>query len=130
MKKAVAVIVVAGTLALAAVPRAQAGSSTDAALALGAFAVSNQLIGGQTVFQQAVQPPAVVVQPPPPPYDAPPPTVIYAPPPPPSAVVYTPQPAAYYPSYAFRGRGCHSTMVNRQTGPAVDKRSADHIKKH
>jgi hypothetical protein len=100
MKKALAVIV-AGTLTLAVAPRAQAGSSADAALALGAFAVLNQLVAGQTVFQQAFPPPALVVQPAPPTYYVPPPAVIYPPPPPPPAIVYTPPPVAYYPSYAY-----------------------------
>jgi len=100
MKKAIAVLGVAGTLALAAAPPAHAGSSTDAALALGAFAVFNQFVTGQTVFQRAYPPQPVYVQPAPPVYYAPPPpTVIYAPPPP--VVYYTPPPVAYYPSYAY-----------------------------
>ena len=78
MKKAIAVLGVAGTLALAAAPPAHAGSSTDAALALGAFAVFNQFVTGQTVFQRAYPPQPVYVQPAPPVYYAPPPpTVIY-----------------------------------------------------
>src|SRR5712692_8395602 len=100
MKKAIAVLGVAGTLALAAAPPAHAGSSTDAALALGAFAVFNQFVTGQTVFQRAYPPPPVYVQPAPPVYYAlPPPTGIYTPPPP--LVYYTPPPVAYSPSYAY-----------------------------
>jgi hypothetical protein len=83
MKRVLAVLGVAGTLALAAAPPAHADSSTDAALALGAFAVFNQLVTGQTVFQQAYPPRPVYVEPAPPVYYAPPPpTVIYTPPPP------------------------------------------------
>src|SRR3989442_10199809 len=89
MKKAIAVLGVAGTLALAAAPPAHAGSSTDAALALGAFAVFNQFVTGQTIFQHGFGPRPVIVQPPP--------TVIYAPPPPPPpAVIYAPPPVVYY----------------------------------
>lgn len=44
-----------------------AGSSTDAALGLGAFAVFNQILGGVEIFQPAPPPAAVVVAPPPPP---------------------------------------------------------------
>ena len=91
MKKAIAVLGVAGTLALAAAPPAHAGSSTDAALALGAFAVFNQLVTGQTVFQRAYPPQPVYVQPALPVYYAPPPPVVY----------YTPPPVAYYPSWAY-----------------------------
>jgi hypothetical protein len=84
---------------LAAAPPAHAGSSTDAALALGAFAVFNQFVTGQTIFQRASPPQPVYVQPAPPLYYAPPPpTVIYTPPP---VVYYTPPPVAYYPSYAY-----------------------------
>src|SRR5881628_2187812 len=60
-----------------------AGSSTDAALGLGAFAVFNQILGGVGIFGR----PAVVVAPVPPVVYAPPAPVVYAPPPP---VVYGP----------------------------------------
>jgi len=53
MKKVLAVLGVASTIALAAAPPAHAGSLADSALALGAFAVFNQLVTGQTVFQRA-----------------------------------------------------------------------------
>ena len=73
-----------------------AGSSTDAALGLGAFAVFNQILGGVGIFGAparpvAVAPAAVVVTPPPP--------VVYAPPPvyvaPPAPVYYAPAPPVY-----------------------------------
>jgi len=73
-----------------------AGSSTDAALGLGAFAVFNQILGGVGIFGR----PAVVVAPAPPVVYAPPPPVVYAPPPPvvyaPAPVYYAPPPPVYY----------------------------------
>ena len=74
-----------------------AGSSTDAALGLGAFAVFNQILGGVGVFGRPVvvaPAPHVVYAPPPPVVYAPPPPVMYAPPPP---VVYGPPPVVYAP---------------------------------
>ena len=62
---------------------AYAGSSTDAALGLGAFAVFNQILGGVGLFGR----PAPVVVAAPPVY-APPPPVVYAPAP----VYVAPQP--------------------------------------
>jgi len=75
-----------------------AGSSTDAALGLGAFAVFNQLLGGVGVFGR----PAVVIAPAPPVMYAPAPPVVYAPSPPvmyapPPPVVYGPPPVVYAP---------------------------------
>src|SRR5260370_41745692 len=67
-----------------------AGSSTDAALGLGAFAVFNQILGGVGVFGR----PAVGLPPAPSVVYAPPPPVAYAPPPP---VVYGPPPVAHPP---------------------------------
>lgn len=69
---------------------AWAGSSTDAALALGSFAVLNQIIGGTGIFAglapaaphpvyYAPPPPAVYVAPPPPVYVVPPPPVYVVP---------------------------------------------------
>src|SRR5258708_12733336 len=55
-----------------------AGSSTDAALGLGAFAVFTHILGGVGVFGRPV-----VVAPAPPALYAPPPPVTYPPPPPP-----------------------------------------------
>ena len=69
-----------------------AGSSTDAALALGAFAVFNQLLSGTGVFGGVLGHQAVVVAPPPPVIYQPAP-VVYAPPPP----VYAPAPVVYGP---------------------------------
>ncbi len=96
MKTVVALALVAALLAPGVV---FADASTDAALALGAFAVFNQILAGQTVFQGfgthrdpvvVHQPPAAVYPPPPPPavYYAPPPVVYYAAPPPPPVVTY------------------------------------------
>jgi hypothetical protein len=69
-----------------------AGSSTDAALGLGAFAVFNQILGGVGVFgagRPVVVAPAPVVY-------APAPPVVYAPPPvyvaPPPVYVVRPRP--------------------------------------
>src|SRR6266702_2586749 len=105
MKRALTVIVL---LVLAAgsflvIPeQVSAGSSTDAALALGAFAVLNQIARGETIFNGSphvfrqtvvveqpvvVQQPAVVYAPPP---------VIYAPAPPPT-IYYVPAPVYAYP---------------------------------
>jgi hypothetical protein len=72
-----------------------AGSSTDAALGLGAFAVFNQILGGVGIFGAAR--PAVVV--PAPVVVTPPPPVVYNPPPvyvaPPVPVYYAPAPPVY-----------------------------------
>ena len=69
---------------------AWAGSSTDAALALGSFAVLNQIIGGTGIFA------GLAPAPPPPVYHAPPRPVYVAPPPPvyvvPRPVVVAPHP--------------------------------------
>src|SRR5947208_914089 len=104
MKRALTVIVL---LVLAAgsflvIPeQVSAGSSTDAALALGAFAVLNQIARGETIFNGSphvfrqtvvveqpvvVQQPAVVYAPPP---------VIYPPAPPPT-IYYVPAPTPVY----------------------------------
>lgn len=88
-----------------------AGSSTDTALGLGAFAVFNQILSGTGIFARSAPvvvaqpaPPAVYAPPPPPVvvYQAPPPppAVIYEPPPPPPTVVYQPYPVYRpYPVY-------------------------------
>jgi len=119
MKRAVTVVAL---LILAAVPflvvpeQVSAGSSTDAALALGAFAVFNQIVRGETIFNGSpyvvrqtvvVEPPVVVQQPvviqqPPAVIYAPPPAVVYGPPPviyapaPPPTVYYVPAPTPVY----------------------------------
>ena len=69
-----------------------AGSSTDASLALGAFAVFNQILSGTGVFGGLLGQQAVVVASPPPVIYQPAP-VVYAPPPP----VYQPAPVVYAP---------------------------------
>jgi len=87
---------------------AMAGSAQDAALALGAFAVFNQIVRGETVFH-GPRPPAVVYAPPPVVYIAPP--VVYAPPPvvylSPPPVLYAPPPVVHYPGYVYIRRGGH-----------------------
>ncbi len=119
MKRAVTVVAL---LILAAVPflvvpeQVSAGSSTDAALALGAFAVFNQIVRGETIFNGSpyvvrqtvvVEPPVVVQQPvviqqPPAVIYAPPPAVVYGPPrviyvpAPPPTVYYVPAPTPVY----------------------------------
>lgn len=79
---AVAVVGLGLVIALLAPTAAFAGSATDAALGLGAFAVFNQMLGGVGVFGHAY---------------APPPAVVVAPPPPPVAVYQYPYPAYSYP---------------------------------
>lgn len=106
MKTLVAVVLAAAVLMPAV---AFAGSSTDAALGLGAFAVFNQMLGGVGIFQryQAPPPPVVIAPPPPPPvvyqYYAPP---VYAYPGP---VYVVPGPTYYAPApvVIYRQRGHH-----------------------
>jgi hypothetical protein len=87
MRKSVAGLLLAGVAGLSFPQVARAGASEDAALALGAFAVFNQIVTGQTIFHHfGRQAPAVV-------HYAPPPPVAYAPPPP---VVYAPPPSVVY----------------------------------
>lgn len=96
MKRMIAMVLAAAVLMPAA---AFAGSSTDAALGLGAFAVFNQMLGGVGVFQryQAPPPPVIVAPPPPPPvvYQHPyyPPAPVYVVPAP---VYYAPAPVVIY----------------------------------
>lgn len=105
MKKLLAVALISSTALVAGAPPAQAGASTDAALGLGAFAVFNQLVRGETVFHDlffgrpapvVVQRP-VVVAPPPPVVYVPPPAVVYAVPPAPAVVYAVPPPVVYAP---------------------------------
>jgi hypothetical protein len=109
VKKLLGAILITGTTILGGVQVAQAGSATDAALGLGAFAVFNQFVRGETIFHSLFQPAApvvvqqpVIVAPPPPVYMVPPPQVVYVPPPrpvyyaPPPPVVYAPAPAHVY----------------------------------
>lgn len=93
--KRVALVALIGLLLVPGV--ASAGSSTDAALGLGAFAVLNQVLSGTGVFgigrQVVVIERHVIVAPPSLPpvvYAPPPPPVVYAPAPPPPPVVYAP----------------------------------------
>ena len=83
MKKLLAVALVLIVLSPAL---AFAGSSTDAALALGAFAGFNQILSGTGILGGLIGHQAVVV--------APPPSVIYQPAP---AVYYQPAPVVYAP---------------------------------
>jgi hypothetical protein len=100
MKKLLVVLPLTAAMAFGSAVPARADGSTDAALALGAFAVFNQLVRGETVLNnifggpRAVvherivvhQPPVVVHQPP---------AVVYAPPLPPPVVVYKYSAPAY-----------------------------------
>lgn len=88
MRKWMGGLVLIGVLGLSTPQPAAAGSSTDAALGLGAFAVLNQFLRGETIFQGFGHRETVVVQPPP--------TVIYAPPPPPAVYYYAPPSVVYY----------------------------------
>jgi len=93
MKKLVGGLAIAVAMLLPGA--AFAGSSTDAALGLGAFAVFNQILGGIGIFGRpaVVAAPAPVVYAPPPPVYVAPPPVVYAPAPP---VVYAPAPRVVY----------------------------------
>jgi hypothetical protein len=98
VKRVLRAILVVGVSAVGGVPAAHAGGATDAALGLGAFAVFNQLVRGETIFHGIFGPPPVVVAPPvavAPVVVAPPPPVAYYPPAP---VYYAPRPVGpvYY----------------------------------
>src|SRR6185295_2735448 len=99
MKKLLAVAMVLIVLSPAL---AFAGSSTDAALGLSAFAVFNQIISGTGIFGGLVGRQPVVVAPPPPVTIYQPEPVIYAPPP--RVVVVRPAPV-------FAPRGGYYTPV-------------------
>jgi hypothetical protein len=103
MKKLLAAVLVSGTTLVAAAQPAQAGAATDAALGLGAFAVFNQLVRGETVFHDIFfgRPAPVVVHRPvvvaaPPVVYAPPPAFVYVPPRPPAVVYVQPRPVIYH----------------------------------
>jgi hypothetical protein len=115
MAKTLGGLLLLAGLAVAVPSPALAGSASDAALGLGAFAVLNQILSGTGLFGAAgtpyrevvVAPPPVVVQRPPVVIYTPPPAVVYAPPPP---VVYAPPPSpvvvyppAYVPYAAYDG---------------------------
>jgi hypothetical protein len=117
-------------LALMLVPGvAFAGSSTDAALGLGAFAALGTLLLGAAMFggQAAVAAPAppAIYAPPPAVYESPavyaPPPAVYAPPPvvyrpAPPAVVYGPR-AVYSPAPVYGHR--HGSYVRHDQAPYV-----------
>jgi hypothetical protein len=111
MKRLSGLLTLGAVVMLGSSTPAFAGSATDTALGLAAFAVFNQFFGGlgaprTVVVQQPAEvistaPPPVVYAPPPVVY-APPPPVVYAPPPvvyapPPPRVVYAPPPVVYAP---------------------------------
>ena len=108
-------LALAATIAVLLLPGvARAGSATDAALGLGAFAVFNQIISGTGIFgglaprPVVVAPQPVVVAPPPPVY-APRPVVVAPPPPvyvqPAPVYVYPKHPHKYYRARAYHGHG-------------------------
>jgi hypothetical protein len=97
MKKLLAVALV---LIVLSPGLAFAGSSADAALGLGAFAVFNQILSGTGIFGGILGRQAVVVAPPPPVIYEPAP-VVYAPPPP---VVVRPAPV-FVPSSGYYANG-------------------------
>jgi hypothetical protein len=100
MKKLLAIALVLIVLSPAV---AFAGSSTDAALALGAFAVFNQILSGTGIFGGLIGHQAVVFAPPPPVIYQPAPAVYYQPAP----VVYAPPPPVVVvrPAPVFAPRG-------------------------
>jgi hypothetical protein len=99
MKKLLAVAMVLIVLSPAL---AFAGSSTDAALGLSAFAVFNQILSGTGIFGGLPGRQAVVVAPPPPVAIYEPEPVVYGPPPP--VVVVRPAPV-FVPSGGYYPRG-------------------------
>jgi hypothetical protein len=118
MKK---LLVVALILIVLSPALAFAGSSTDAALGLGAFAVFNQLLSGTGVFGGLLGRPAivapVVVAPPPPVTIFQPVPVVYAPPPQvvvvqPAPVVVAPRGEYYAPAPVY-GHAPHRIPVAR-----------------
>jgi hypothetical protein len=120
MKRLASLLLLPAVVAVVPLP-AHAGSSTDAALGLGAFAVFNQIVRGETVFHGG-RPPVrerVVYVPAPPPVVYTPPPVHYAPPPvayvPPPPVVYGPAPVVY-PNGHWYPRGGRWVWVARHKG--------------
>ncbi len=98
MKQLLVVGFMAGSIFAGATPAAQAGGSTDAALGLGAFAVFNQLVRGETVLHDLFglgRPAPVMVQQPvvvqPAPVVMRQPVIVPSPP----AVVYVPHGGVY-----------------------------------
>ncbi|HXH81315.1 MAG TPA: hypothetical protein VNN07_00135 [Candidatus Tectomicrobia bacterium] len=100
MRKLAALALVTPALLIGAPVASHAGASTDAALALGSFAVLNQLVRGETILHDLFgggREKVVVHQPPV--VHAPPPRVVYTPP---AAVIYTPPPVVYAPAPVYR----------------------------
>jgi hypothetical protein len=122
--KTVAALMVVALLLIPGV--ALAGSATDAALGLGAFAVFNQIIAGTGVFGAfaprpvVVAPQPVVVAPAPPVYVAPPPPPVYVAPAPvyvaPPPVVVAPRPVIVTPAPVFV-RPVPPVVFHRAHGP-------------
>jgi hypothetical protein len=128
MKRLAASLVVALLPLLPAA--AWAGSSTDAALGLGAFAVFNQIIAGTGLFGGLApaaprpvvyaQPAPVVVAPPPPPVYVAAPAPVYVAPRPvyiaPRPVYVTPRPVVVVPQPVYVAP--RPVVVYRSAGPA------------
>jgi hypothetical protein len=108
MKKLLVLVL---ALAVLSPTLAFAGGSTDAALALGAFAVFNQIISGTGVFGgfRTAYPPVYPL--PAPVIVAPPPPVVFAPPP--QVVVVRPPVAYYAPAPAYYYRAPHRVVMGR-----------------
>ena len=117
MKKLIALVVAVAVLMPGL---AFAGASTDAALALGAFAVFNQIVSGVGIFHRG----PVVAAPPfvytPPPIYAPPPVIlkthpVYVPAPRHAHVVVR-RPAAFCPPGHARKGWCHPGPTHHHHG--------------
>ena len=86
------------TLAVLLLPGvALAGSATDAALGLGAFAVFNQILSGTGLFGAVAAPAPTVVAPAAPVYVAPPPVYVVPPP----VAIYPAPPVYYGPRFVY-----------------------------
>jgi hypothetical protein len=114
MKRLASLLLLPALVALVPLP-AHAGSSTDAALGLGAFAVFNQIVRGETIFhgpgRPVIRERVVYVPAPPPPVVYTPPPVYYSPPP----VAYAPAPVVYPHGY-WHSRGGRWVWVARHHG--------------
>jgi hypothetical protein len=129
MTKLLGAVLVMGTTILGGVHVAQAGGATDAALGLGAFAVFNQFVRGETVFHGFFPPAApVVVQQPV--IVAPPPPVVVVPGPP--VYVAPPAPVVYYavPPIGYGYRPAPVYYAPKRVPPAYYKKISPHWRKH